>query len=513
MVEMSSIMYRKPRILCVDDEPSGHVYMEAVLAPQGYELIDAHSGQEALEILNYGKIDLVLLDIYMPDMDGYEVCRRIKRDERLMHIPVVILTGLQSKEARIKSIEAGAEDFLLKMQNQEEVSARVQMLLKVKFLNERLTNSFNQIGNLTSYAGDVIRQFDPVRFDFMENIDGIVRQMIRKTADDFDKPLLMIVGVRLGEDNWRWHHYEYVFSEMIRMSVPFEIDASTVAADGRKTPKMIFFNEQDRPKPALFSELQKFKTVNIHIGNAVCYLSGDLCIFAVNYGRDVNIYDAKVLENMVVQSQFLHSLATQIMEVEDAFGYMVRALARAAEAIDEDSGNHVVRIGEYCAVLSERLGMGKEFTAAIKLQATLHDVGKIYTPVSILKKKDKLTKEELIEIKKHPVFGAKIIGAHPRLRLAQSIALNHHERWDGSGYPRGLKGEAIPIEARIVNLADQYDTLRIPRAHKPASDHDTTCRILNHGEGRILPQHFDPQLLWAFRETSFLFEEIFRSNQ
>jgi len=325
-----------------------------------------------------------------------------------------------------------------------------------------------------------------------------------------DKPLLMIVGLRLGEAPWQWHHYEYVFGEMIRMSVPVGISLHADTPADRKTPQMIFFNEQELPKPALFAELQKLQTINIRIDNAVCYLSGELCIFALNYGRNVNKYDAAVLENMVVQSRFLRSLAAQIMEVEDAFAYMVRALARAAEATDEDSGNHVVRIGEYCAVLSERLGLDKEFTAAIKLQATLHDVGKIFTPSAILKKRENLSREDWLEIKKHPVFGAKIIGAHPRLLLAQSIALNHHELWDGSGYPRGLKGNAIPIEARIANLADQYDTLRIQRTHKPALDHETACRILNQGDGRTMPRHFDPQVLRAFRETAFLFEEIYR---
>ncbi len=501
---------RQPRILCVDDERSSHVYLEAILAPQGYELIDAYSGEEALQTMQDERIDLVLLDIMMPDMDGYEVCRRIKSEERFVHIPVVMLSGLHSKEARIKSIEAGAEDFLQKMQNQEEVSARVRMLLHVKSLNERLINSFNNIANLTSFGENIIRHFDPLRFDFMENIDSIVRQIIRRTADMIDKPLLIIVGIKMGDTPWQWHHYEYVFTELIRMSVPFYIDTDMAILPDRKLPKMIHFNEHDYPKPPIHDELKKLQTINVHIGNAVCYLSGELCIFAVNYGRAVTQYDAAVLENMVVQSQFLRSLAAQIQEVEDAFNYAVRALARAAEANDEDQGKHILRVGEYCAVLAERLGLGKEFTAAIKIQATLHDVGKIFTPPDILRKPGKLTSEEWIEIKKHPVYGAKIIGDHPRLVMAQSIALNHHERWDGSGYPRGLKGPAIPIEARIANLADQYDALRNARGHKPAHDHSTVCRILNQGDGRTLPQHFDPQVLKAFREADFLFANIYK---
>ncbi len=501
--------FRQPRILCVDDERSGHVYLEALLAPQGYELIDAYSGEEALQILQDGKIDLVLMDIMMPDVDGFEVCRRIKSEEHLACIPVVMLSGLQSKEARIKSIEAGAEDFLQKMQNQEEISARIRMLLHVKSLNERLINSFNNIKSITSFGENIIRRFDPLRFDFMENIDSIIKQIIRRTADMIDKPLLMIVGVRIGRAPWQWHHYEYVFNELIRMSVPFDLDLEVASLPDRILPKIIHFNQSDYPKPPIHDQLHKLRTINVNVRNAVCYLSEELCIFAVNYGHTVTQYDAVVLESMVVQSRFLRSLATQIQEVEDAFNYAVRALARAAEANDEDSGKHTVRVGEYCAVLAERLGLGREFAAAIKLQATLHDVGKIFTPPEILRKPGKLTNEEWIEIKKHPVYGAKIIGNHPRLIMAQSIALNHHERWDGSGYPRGLKGSEIPIEARIANLADQYDALRNARGHKPAFDHAAVSRILNQGDGRTLPQHFDPQVLKAFRESDFLFANIY----
>ncbi|MDI9569888.1 MAG: response regulator [Pseudomonadota bacterium] len=501
---------RQPRILYVDDERSSHVYLEATLAPQGYELIDAYSGEEALRILEDGRIDLVLLDIMMPDMDGYEVCRRIKGEERFAHIPVVMLSGLQSKEARIKSIEAGAEDFLQKMQNQEEVSARVRMLLHVRALNERLISSLDNIKSLTSFGENVIRRFDPLQFDFMENIESLIKQIIRRTADMIDKPHLMIVGVRSGETPWQWHHYEYVFNELVKMPVPFTLDIAAACPPDRKLPGMIHFNDHDHPRPSILAQLKKLQTINAHIANAVCYLSGELCIFAVNYGRDVTRYDAVVMENMVVQSRFLQSLAAQIQEVEDAFTYTVRALARAAEANDEDPGKHILRVGEYCAVLAERMGLGKAFTAAIRVQATLHDVGKIFTPAAILRKPGKLTSEEWMEIKKHPVYGAKIIGDHPRLMMAQSIALNHHERWDGSGYPRGLKGPAIPIEARITNLADQYDALRNARGHKPAYDHDSVCRILNQGDGRTLPQHFDPQVLKAFREADFIFADIYR---
>ncbi len=126
-----------PKILCVDDEPEILKFLEAVLAPKGYEVIKAENGEVALEKLKEERIDLVISDVRMPKMDGFEVCRRIKEDDRYRNIPVVIITGLTANKERIKGIEAGAEDFISKPFDPEEILARIKMLLKVKALDER----------------------------------------------------------------------------------------------------------------------------------------------------------------------------------------------------------------------------------------------------------------------------------------------------------------------------------------------------------------------------------------
>ena len=139
----------------------------------------------------------------------------------------------------------------------------------------------------------------------------------------------------------------------------------------------------------------------------------------------------------------------------------------------------------------------------------MHDVGEIRTPPHILKKPGRLTPEEWDEMKKHTIYGQIIIGEHPRLKMARKIDISHHERWDGCGYPYGLKEEQIPIEDRIVTIADQYDALRNERAYKPSFDHETSWRIIGEGDDRTMPHNFDPGILKAFRDIASRFEETY----
>ncbi|MBW1940654.1 MAG: HD domain-containing protein, partial [Deltaproteobacteria bacterium] len=195
-------------------------------------------------------------------------------------------------------------------------------------------------------------------------------------------------------------------------------------------------------------------------------------------------------------------------ETEEAFFYTIQALARASEASDEDTGNHIIRVGSYARTIAERLGLPETFCKQIYYFAQMHDVGKIHIPTDILCKPGKLTEKEWAIVKGHCKTGAKIIGDSPNLQMAREIALTHHERWDGSGYPAGLKGNEIPLAGRITMLVDIYDALRCERAYKPAFDHEKSFAIITWGDSRIQPTHFDPQLLEAFKNVHKKFKEI-----
>jgi response regulator RpfG family c-di-GMP phosphodiesterase len=494
----------------VDDESVNLSLLQAVLIPHGYEVVTADNGQTALELLNKRHIDLVLLDVMMPGMDGFTVCRLIRENEKLMRVPVIMITSLTSKQDRIKGIEAGAEDFISKPFDQGEVLARIKMLLKMKGLVDSLHTAYTNISNLTTFSKATLENFNPLSFVFLSQIDAVVTRIIRHAADDPEKPKIVLVGRSDQKNAWSWNQYEFFHNDLDRALLHSKSSFSTIFNLPEKgKSRTIFYNARDIPHSELQHFLDDLASFKIVVSNAVCYLSRDICIIALNYGRNVSAYDASVLDSLVLNVLFLKSLSSQIREVANAFEYTVYALARAAEANDEDTGNHILRVGEYSTILAKKLRMPEEFVRTIRVQATLHDVGKIHIPPAILKKPGKLTSDEFVEMKKHTLYGAKIIGDHVQLTMGRSIALTHHERFDGSGYPEGLKGAAIPIEGLIVYIADQYDALRNKRVYKPAFDHTKTLDIITRGDERTLPIHFDPRVLKAFQDTARKFEKIY----
>ncbi|HEY3300784.1 MAG TPA: HD domain-containing phosphohydrolase [Methylophilaceae bacterium] len=205
-------------------------------------------------------------------------------------------------------------------------------------------------------------------------------------------------------------------------------------------------------------------------------------------------YIFKPVRPGIVRSRVKNHLSlVRAEELKITHMQIIERLGRAAEYKDNETGLHVMRMSRVSKLLALKLGLDDAFAELLLLAAPMHDIGKIGIPDAILLKPDKLTPDEFREIQKHPQIGAEILGESTSelIRLAKSVALYHHEKWDGSGYPHALKGTEIPIEARIVAVADVFDALTNKRPYKEAWSIEETLKFLVNQKEK----HFDPQIV------------------
>jgi putative two-component system response regulator len=220
-----------------------------------------------------------------------------------------------------------------------------------------------------------------------------------------------------------------------------------------------------------------------------------------------HVLDELEVKNSLLQNNemhLIHLVEEKTKKVNNLTVALITALENANIFNDIDTGNHIKRVSEYSVVLAEDYGCDLDFIKKIKIYSPLHDIGKVGIPDSILKKKGVYSKVEYEKMKEHVVIGFKILDLPEIDSMAKNIALYHHEKWNGSGYVKGLKGENIPLEARIVALADVYDALMNERIYKKAYTKENTDQIIQADSG----VHFDPKIVDIFKKQKEQFYEI-----
>lgn len=341
---------KEGHILVVDDSPLYLEMMQHTLQTQGHRPVLARSGTAALQLLS-PCIDLVLLDVHMPDMDGFEVTRRIRKNPEYGDVPIIMVTALASQEDRLDAVEAGANDFLTKPVDNTELKVRTTSLLKMRA------------------AQNVIKRHQT-------ELEVLVRE---RTA-----------------------------------------------------------------------ELQ----------------------------------------------ETLNFLVSAEQQAQQAYRETTERLVIAAEYKDQHTAAHIHRVRRYCGLLAQLLQLPETQIDLITQASAMHDVGKLGIPDSILTNTGKLTDEERQIMQQHTLIGGRILcnSSSPLLQAGESMALTHHEKWDGSGYPYGLEGEQIPLASRICAIADVFDALTTARPYNPAFSNMQAVTILLEGRAK----HFDPLLLDLF---------------
>jgi response regulator RpfG family c-di-GMP phosphodiesterase len=492
-------MAGKHRILVVDDEAVICELMTDILGEEGFDVLTANNGREALNLLQQDQ-DFVLLftDIMMPEMDGIELIRHAR--QLAPNIVAIVMTGQATVESARAAVKEGIYDYLVKPFTIGEIRMAVSNALERARLtseNARLreiTDLFNiseKIASmrdedlLLSYvldaaldrvgaeAGSVMivsgngetlevahsRGLNPdsvkrvVHRD--DSISGWVAQNVRP---------LMVGEPGKGIDI---EHLSRKFQGGTFMSVPLERKSST--ADPR------VFDDQGLPKVMAVLNATGKK-------NGEVFSDTDLKALSI-----VANHAAAALENVRL-----------IRDIEDNQREVVYTLGEIVETRSKETGQHVKRVAEYSRFLALRCGLLPAEAEVLRMASPLHDVGKVGIPDAILNKPGKLTAEEFEIMKTHAQLGYDMLKNSKGvvLRTASIVAYEHQEKFDGSGYPRGLKGKDIHIYGRITGVADVFDALGTERVYKRAWELDKILEYFREQRGR----HFDPDLVDIFFE-------------
>lgn len=492
------------RILVADDSQVVCATVQRWLERHRFEVTTATSGQAALACAT-SLPDLVLLDLNLPDLSGAEVLQRLRRDETLSRIPVVILTASTARDDRIACLEAGADDFLVKPVDEAELLARVRSLLRAKRLSDRLLMSFLELDRLGEYAESFTAQ-SLADWKATEVATGMARHLLGSSAGDTNRPQYawagQVVKRRVVGASWFWDrgHWRQQMTLFLQEDLQ-----EALAPFGRGSGQFL----GKSPMPVALANLLSFPTTPPPTNFVGLWWEHGVVLTA-GYPWDVGAWEFPLLRATVRHWRVFERLRYEARQAEQAFFRTLEALALAAEFYEPDTAAHVRRVGAFSRELARALGCQAPFVKWIARSAQVHDLGKMTIPLALVLKRGDLTEEEQAVMRRHTIHGARLLAGGPQLEMARRIARSHHENYDGSGYPDGLASEDIPLEARIVRLVDVYDALRTNRPYKAALAHNDAVNAIRRGDRRVRPTFWDPQVLAAFCDIEGAIAKVYR---
>ncbi len=489
------------RILVVDDEEGILDVTEGYFQRKGYEVYTAGNGVEALKILHQVKIHCIFTDINMPVMDGLELAEKVRAIENTL--PVVVMTGYPSLDNSIQTLKNGVVDYLIKPVNLEQMELTLTRILRERELfveNLILKEEVERKERLQKLNQDLLKK--------VEEVNTLNRVMEDFAATDSSYGIFNKV-VGLGVDELRADRvYFHIYSEEDGTLVLVADAGATGMAGpwpGADVPdhaksfiKDILGADQN---PCLVSrvgqstglgrDVRSVMVVPLKIrekifGVASAYIFGEDRGFSekdLYYMNFITQKAASAIENIALYENIYENLFSTLY-----------AFVTALEVRDLYTRKHSTRVARYAQLIAEEMGCTEEEMDVIHFAGSLHDIGKIGIRDDILLKPGKLTDEEYEKIKEHPVIGADIVSKLGLWDREMQIIRHHHERYDGTGYPDGLKGEEIPKLARILSVADCYDAMASDRSYRMRIEKNTIVQTIKRNSGT----QFDPSVVTAF---------------
>jgi response regulator RpfG family c-di-GMP phosphodiesterase len=462
------------KVLIVDDDPGIRETLSALIEAQGYATITAEDGLQAVSLLDAGPFLCIFTDIMMPNMTGIELIKRIKTED--ISIPVIVITGHASIETAIDAMKHGASDFISKPFKTKQIEFIINKVQREKLIleeNKRFSDELHLhrlIDNLAGQLEDKSQEISSLqtisdRITSLKGIREIVNAIVDVSRDLFDKSRVTFCPVN---------------RQNLKLILPEgqEIDLEDVLIKGEILQEVISTQEMNEIKT----------TFPLRIEGQIF---GALCI--ITHRILTKDEQSKILYLLQRTAERMENVALYEGLYESVLSTLY-SMAKILDARDPYTSRHSTRVTTLATNLGKAMQLSEDDRDVLYIASSLHDIGKVGVPDSILRKPDKLSKEEFDVIKRHPEIGADILKAITIMHRETEIIRYHHERYDGKGYPAGLTGTEIPVLSRVIALADSYDAMTSDRPYRRGIPVDMAVQEILRCKGT----QFDPEIADIF---------------
>ncbi len=472
----------KYNILIIDDNKDACLTLKDILEAREYNVDYANSGRDGIEKIKGFFFNLILVDIILHDISGTEVLKEIKKESPKSEI--IVITGYASISTVIEAVNINIFSYIAKPFDMEYLLTTIAKALekqKLSMDNEKMFKNLSILYNISSNLNQ-LKDIKEILNDVMDNITGLT---------PFDS-----VGIYLTRENEKilplvaWRGVSNEFSDKFS-NMDLRKGLGRIICEKRE-PIILDFGEIDNEfKPIVGEEGLRYIIFVPLVSKRE--LSG-IIAFGSNFPVSDSYKDPELLKSIGVQIGLAINNAKLYEDVEELFMSTVKVLSSAIDAKSPWTRGHSERVTNYSVLIGERVMLDDRDIDDLEIAGLLHDIGKIGVIEDLLDKPGKLTDEEFAVVKEHPIKGAEILKPIKQFESIIPVIVHHHENFDGTGYPYGLKGENIPFLSRIISVADTYDAMTAERPYRPTPGREKAMIELKRCSGT----QFDPELVNIF---------------